>query len=175
MKGVVLSGICELVHSKLHNGSAVWKKALESTGFGPHRIFLFSQDVPDGQAKELLNATLKESGLKLPDFCTAFGDFWCNVFAQKHYKTEFEEASNARAFLERVNQIHEKVCKRIPGAKPPKFDISSRGDKVLVMKYNSPRELSPLVTGLIHGVAKYYREQVSVIKTGDVFEITFWR
>ena len=41
------------------------------------------------------------------------------------------------------------------------------------MHYSSPRGLVALMPGLIHGVAKFYREKVGVRVEGSAVHITF--
>ena len=87
----------------------------------------------------------------------AFGEYWCTVYGPNIYVAYFSDAKSARELLLNLDHIHEVMTKSIKFARPPRFRYEWKGDKLLIMHYESFRGLLALMPGLIRGVGKCYR------------------
>lgn len=89
------------------------------------------------------------------------------VYAPTVYKAYFVGTDSAKAFLEKMDHVHEMATRNIVNANPPRFDCQRVDDKTLVMTYNSPQGLIDVMIGLIKGVGAYYHEKLRVEKLSD--------
>lgn len=74
------------------------------------------------------------------------------------------QAHNGRDLLLAMSDAHEQMKQLPDGLTPPLFEyrIHPRDPQLMVLIYDSPRQLCPLLLGAIEGSAEYYGEQVSV-------------
>jgi len=113
-------------------------------------------------------------GITSQQAADAFGEYWVCNFAPKIYGIYYKEAKNGKDFLLKMDSVHERTAKSVPGAQPPRFEYQQKDDKTLVMIYKSKRGLIDILIGLIKGVGKYYKENLTVTKLGpDRVEIKF--
>ena len=68
---------------------------------------------------------------------------------------------------------HEVMTKSIKLARPPRFRYEWKGDKLLIMHYDSSRRLVALMPGLIRGLGKYYKERLTVRVVGNAVHVRF--
>jgi hypothetical protein len=106
-----------------------------------------------------------------------FGKHLAQVFQAK-FPDFFKECEDVIDFLRHVEgHIHVEVRKLYPDAELPRFETIEHSNGKLVMDYSSCRPLADLATGLIDGVAAYYRQAVSVVaspvETADGPKIRF--
>ena len=99
---------------------------------------------------------------------TAFGEYWVEVFAEKHFAELLEFAGESVVeFIQSLNSIHDRGHALFLGYQPPTFRVEhleSTGD--FVVQYLSKREgLEPFVAGLIQGIAKRFND-VAHVKVG---------
>ncbi len=80
---------------------------------------------------------------------------------------------NARDLLLHLDEIHTVMTKSIKSARPPRFRYEWRGEKHLIMQYESNRGLVQLMAGLVRGVGKYYGEYLNVSIVGNAVHIQF--
>jgi heme-NO-binding protein len=98
----------------------------------------------------------------------AFGDFWSTTYAPSIYGAYFKKAKGAKDLLLNLDHIHV-VMTKTAGASPPRFRYEWRGERHLIMHYDSPRGLVALMPGLIRGVGRYFRENLTVsVKANEV-------
>jgi len=158
MKGVICKCLQELVVEKF--GKDKWEAILEKAGLPKNKVFTNVENVEDAQVLKLIDATCKVLGITPQQAADAFG--------------EYKEAKNAKDFLLKMDSVHERTAKSVPGAQPPRFKYQQKDDKTLVMIYKSKRGLIDIMIGLIKGVGKYYKENLTVTKLGpDRVEIKF--
>jgi hypothetical protein len=170
MKGTIVKCLEELVKTKF--GEDKWKAILTKAGMDPKAVFMVTAVVPDADVLKLVGATSEVLGISAQAAMDAFGEHWATVYAPKMYSVYFEKAKSAREFLLNMDKVHVAITKTA-GATPPHFKYEEPSPKELVMHYSSPRGLVALMPGLIHGVAKFYKEKVTVKANGDTLHISF--
>jgi hypothetical protein len=166
MKGTIVKCLEELVRTK--HGDGQWKAILAESGMPPTTLFFTMAIVPDDDVVKLLRSTATVLGVTLEEAMDAFGDFWSTTYAPSIYGAYFKKAKGAKDFLLNLDHIHVAMTKTA-GASPPRFRYEWRGDRHLIMHYDSPRGLVALMPGLIRGVGRYFRESLSVsVKANEV-------
>jgi hypothetical protein len=161
----------ELVTRKF--GAAKWKESLKKAGISENRIFNTMEDVPDTEVLAVMKGISAATSLPMDQVTEAFGEYWSTEYAPSIYQVYFSKAKCAREFLLNLDQIHTAMTKRMQSARPPHFRYEWQGDKHLIMHYTSDRGLIALMPGLVRGVAKYYKEKLTVSVTGNAVHVQF--
>lgn len=165
MKGVIAKCLAELVTEKF--GQDKWEKALEMAGLPKDTTFLSTQDIDDSAVLKVVESVCKVLNITIQQAADAFGDYWVNEFAPKMYSAYYMGVNSAKEFLLKMDSVHEASTKRIPNARPPRFDYRWENDKTLIMTYKSHRNLIDFAIGLIKGVGKHYNENLTVTKISN--------
>jgi hypothetical protein len=96
------------------------------------------------------------------------------VYAPKVYKVYYRGKNTAKEMLMDMDKVHQVVTERIPDARPPRFEYEEQGDKVLIMKYKSSRDMLIFLMGLIKGVGNHFNEKLTISKAGpDKVKVIF--
>jgi Haem-NO-binding len=171
MKGTILQCMEELVISRFD--PTTWTQSLKKAGLSEHRMFSTMEDVDDAQTVVLMHAISESTSLTMDAFMEAFGTYWSTVYAPRVYKPYFDRAKTAREFLLSLDEIHTAMTKSMRAARPPHFRYEWKGDKHLIMHYQSHRGLVALMPGLVRGLGKYYKEKLNVRTVGESVHIVF--
>jgi hypothetical protein len=174
MKGIVFTTFNRLVEEKF--GLRTWQSLLDQTGASG--VYTSSGTYPDAELLAMVGVLSKESGIPVTDLVRAFGEFAFSRFMASYP----HQPGSAKELLSSVSDIiHLEVKKLYADATPPVFYYQNPSDDRLIMRYESQRQLCPLVEGLVEGAAKYYGETIvqshpRCVHRGDsecVFEVQF--
>ncbi len=172
MKGVIVKCLADLVTEKF--GREKWEEAMEKAGMEKETVFLATENVDDAVVLRLINSVCDVLDISLVQAADAFGEYWVCSFAPKIYSIYYRGVNSAKEFLIKMDEIHRMTTQNIPDARPPRFGYEWKNDRTLIMTYNSKRGLIDIMVGLIKGIGKYYRENLSVTKLGpDRVEVIF--
>ena len=61
--------------------------------------------------------------------------------------------------------VHTVVRVKNPGARPPLLKTQRQSEDCVVLIYHSPRKMCSFAIGIAHGLAKHFREEISVHET----------
>ncbi len=126
-------------------------------------VYLLSEAYPDERFNALVERACVETGMERDTLLHDFGVFTAQRTFARLYSPIFAMYPSTRSFLLDVERpIHELVRVAIPNALPPELAVSELGDDGLSIVYTSPRQLCPLLSGLVEGTARHYRETVRV-------------
>ncbi len=162
MKGTVVVCLKEMVEAR--GGAERWKAALRRAGLPDSKLYMALGDVPDAEVMRLFEAVRAEFGLTLEQAADAFGDHWMNVYVPRVYKVYLMRFPDLRALLAGINEVHERVTRTVPGARPPRFEFDWRDDRTLRVTYRSHRGLVDVFAGILRGAGRYYGERLTVRK-----------
>jgi hypothetical protein len=165
MKGVIAIALKEMVVNNF--GDDKWREILNGAGIEKEPVILPFTDVDDGIVMNILQSTCRALNLTVSQAGDAFGNYWVNTYASKHYSGYFTSSKSAREFLLNMDKVHTAMTNNMKGAKPPRFMYDWENDKTLNMKYISERGLIDILIGLVKGVATYYKENLDVEKTAN--------
>ncbi len=171
MKGSIVECIRELVTSKF--GAAKWKEALKKAGLPESKLFSSFEDVPDPQVLAIMKGVAEAASLTMPQVMEAFGEHWSNSYAPSVYKPYFATTKSTRDFLLKLDEIHLAMTRNMKSARPPRFRYEWKGDKHLVMHYDSERGLVALMPGLIRGLGKHFHDNPAVNLVGNEVHVKF--
>jgi hypothetical protein len=172
MKGTVAVCLKETIVKRA--GASGWQAVLAGAGFPPETIFTMGEDVEDARITALMGAACTVLGLSQQAMFDAFAEYWMVEYGPRIYIAFYDGKRNAREFLETMDNVHIVVMNAMTHAKPPRFRCEWVADDTMIMHYASHRGLIDLMVSFIKGVAKYYREDLSVTKLGpDRVQIVF--
>lgn len=165
MKGSIVKCIQSLVESKYD--SAAWKKILVGAGIPEETRYMDIQNVPDETVTAIMKSAMQVSGLNWQQLTDAFGEHWVVVFTQDTYSPYYNRSKTAKDFLLSMDQVHVAMTKSVPDAHPPRFEYEWKDDKTLIIHYKSARGLVDLLPGLVRGVGKHYKENLTATKLDE--------
>jgi hypothetical protein len=171
MKGTIVKCMEELVRNKF--GAGKWKECLEKAGIPEWRSFTAFCDVDETEFMKIMTGIAGAASLSMEQVMEAFGEHWSTVYGPHIYGAYFSDAKTARELLLNLDHIHEVMTKSIKFACPPRFRYEWKGDKLLIMHYESFRGLVALMPGLIRGVGKYYKENLTIRVVGSAVHVQF--
>ena len=162
MKGAIVNCLKEMIVSKF--GQSKWSEIMIASGQRPDMIILATIDMDDELILKVVENSCKILNQTIEQVTDLFGDYWMNTYAISVYKPYYGNTSTAKEFFIKLNEIHTKVTKYIPNAKPPKFEYEWKSENVLILTYISPRGLIDFVVGLAKGIGNYFHQNLSVRK-----------
>jgi hypothetical protein len=171
MKGTIVKCMEELTIKRF--GAEKWKESLAKAGMAPTRNFRTLEDLPDVEVMAVLKGMAAATSLSMDAVMEAFGEHWSSVYAPTLYGTYFAQATTARDLLLNLDKIHDIVTRTMKSARPPRFRYDWKGEKHLIMHYESSRGLVVLMPGLIRGVGTYYKQKLKVSLTGNDIHVEF--
>lgn len=167
MNGVIVMWLEDLIKERF--GRQGWKEVVNNAGFNEDSVFLAGQDIPEPGVFKLISAGCKLLNQTVEQSAEAFGIFWINEFAPRMHKSNrrYRSIGNAKDFMCRLNDVHKEVTRLITCARPPFFEFINEDEKVFLILHKSDRGLMDIMIGLIKGVARYFKEEVSVLKVDE--------
>jgi len=172
MKGAIANCLKETMVSKF--GQPKWDEIMIASGLKPNLSILVTMDIDDAIVGNIVMNSCKLTNSPLEKIGDLFGEYWMNSYAIKMYKPYYGTNSNAKDFILKLNEMHNKVTKNIPNANPPKFEFDWKNETTLVITYISTRGLIDFVVGLAKGVGKYFNQKLIVRKISSTkVEIIF--
>jgi hypothetical protein len=162
MHGAFVVGLNEMVTYKY--GKDVWSEILELAGFEPNYRPLSNQEVNDKEAVFLVKTITKKLNLGDKLFGEVFGDYWIKRFAKEKYFAFLDAFKSVKDFLEKINEIHQKLTENLNNHKPPVFDIQWENTQSAAITYISDRQLIHIAVGTLKALGEYYHDEISVFK-----------
>jgi len=165
MRGTIVLAFKELVERDF--SEVTWKEALKQCNLSTEKPISPKQNIKDTILYCIVEKLRELTGLELNKIFDAFGDYWMNVYAPKHYPVFFEYSTYARDFILKVDCIHQILTTQFPRSVPPRFSYTWEDDKTLIIEYHSQRHLIDLIPGLIKGTGRYFDEELEVEKISE--------
>ena len=165
MKGTVITCLREVVLKA--SDEATWQACLADAKLPPFTIFTLAEDVPDAQTMAIVHAVCTRLGLSAAQAGDAFGAHWINGYAPRLYKHLFSKYKSARELFTDINNMHDRVTRHVPDAKPPRFRLEWQTPTNLVMHYESHRGLIDIAVGMARAVGGFYGEDLVVTKVSE--------
>ena len=172
MKGIIANCLKETIVSKFEQ--IKWEEIMIASGLNKNMTILASVDIDDAVIMKVVENSCKILNLSIEKLADYFGDYWMNSFAPRIYKPYYGTSANAKEFILKLTDLHDKVTKNIANAKPPQFEYEWKTENILILTYISHRGLIDFVVGLAKGVGKYFNQKLYVSKLSSTkIEITF--
>jgi methyl-accepting chemotaxis protein len=158
MKGTVVSSWVESCRKLF--GNDVVNNALKANGLPSDKVFSPLEDVSDAIATGIVDMVGKSVGKNHKEIWNVMGQENIKTFS-KNYPGFFRHES-AYQFLKSMNDVHVIVMKRFKGAVPPILDVIPVSSHEILFTYRSKRGMVDYLSGLINGVAAYFKEDINV-------------
>jgi methyl-accepting chemotaxis protein len=172
MKGTIVLCIAELV--KTVGGDEKWREILRKSGLPEDLKLTRVADVDDAVIQTVLKNICEVLNLNILQVADAFGDYWINVYAPKHFKAYLFGLNSAKALIMGMDKIHYQVTKILPNAHPPRFDYEEIDEKTLKVHYKSHRNMIDFYIGLVKGIGRMFNTSLKIKKLSEQYiEITF--
>ncbi len=154
MKGVVFRMLEEFVIEKA--GPEAWEVVLDRTPRVSTEPFVGPGTYPDADFMAFVATATSTLGVPLAPTVRAFGRFCLPrlMRAVPGLTESFRSPSELLLALE--GTVHREVRKLWSDARPPRFECHEVTPGVLVMRYESQRQLCTFLEGLLEGTADWY-------------------
>ena len=163
MKGTVVSTWVESCRKLF--GNEVVNEALKTNGLSEDHIFTPMEDVEDKVAKGIVDYVGDTCGKTHEEIWFTMGEENILTFSKRY--SGFFHHKSAYQFLKSMNNVHKIIMKRFKGAVPPILDVVPISHYDIYFFYRSKREMGDYLLGLISGVAKYFNEDIKVVKESE--------
>jgi hypothetical protein len=171
VKGTIILCLQQMVVHK--HGQKRWRESLRRAGLVESRDFGVLEYVPDRDVLRIMESVSDVACISMEEVMEAFGEYWSTTYAPEVYKAYYSHVKSARELLLHLDEIHTATTKAMKSARPPHFRYEWKGDKLLIMHYESPRGLVVLMPGLVRGVGKYFHEKLTVTLVGNAVHVQF--
>ena len=162
MYGVINRAIEELVVSM--KGEPGWRSVCAHAGLASDG-FVSMQSYDDDVTYRLVDAVSHRLGLPASQVLEVFGEYWITYTAKEGYGGMLEAGGKSlREFLGNLNDMHGRIGTIFPQLRMPLFRVTPVSDAAFLLHYASTRPgLSPMIVGLVRGLAKRFDQDVSVV------------
>lgn len=162
MHGVVFGEMERFVAEKY--GQEKWTALLNKAGLD-NRIYLAVNEYPDAEIVALVTSAAEMTGLESGAVLESFGEFIAPALI-KLYGHLLKPAWRTLDVIGNTERaVHTVVRVKNPGARPPLLKTQRQSEDCVVLIYHSPRKMCTFAIGIAHGLAKHFREEISVHET----------
>lgn len=158
MKGTVVSTWVESCRKLF--GDTIVNDTLKKYGLSEDYIFSPLEDVEDSMALGIVDSIGNAMGKSHSEIWGSMGEENINTFSRVY--PGFFRHQSAYQFLKSMNDVHKIVMKRFKGAMPPELDLKPISSHDVIFTYRSKRGMIDYLVGLIHGVSKYFNEEIKI-------------
>jgi len=159
MHGIIFTALKKYVRTRL--GDEAWTNLRTAAGLGD-RMYFSVQAYPDEEMSALIQTVAHLSGITERQLLEDFGKSLAPEFLTI-YKPLMQPDWRTLDLLEHLEtRIHPAARTNNPGAAPPLLRVERESRDRVVIWYQSERRWCAFGRGLIHGVAGYFGEQVTV-------------
>ncbi len=158
MKGTVVA--VWLRTSRRIYGDPTVNQGMEQVGWNPNKIFTPTEEVDDQKVMDFVQFLAKEQNLTSQEIWSVIGKDNIKSFYETY--PAFFQKPNLYSFLRSMQDIHNIIAKRIPGAKPPYIDIQPTSKYEAVFTYRSKRRMFEYLYGMLEGAQEHFEEKIKI-------------
>lgn len=164
MYGVIFDFLRDYVIER-HGGEDTWRTLLKANGYG-YKIFFPVTEYPDEELVALAQTASQALDTPLPAVLEDFGSYVGNkLMTFYHMYTRDDEWKTFDVIENAGGCIHQAVHKHNPLRKPPKIIAHRETDDLLVLRYQSQRQMCDVVKGIVRGLGERYGERFLIKET----------
>ena len=156
-----------LIHLELQKfveerfGAHTWSTLLHRAGLDAE-IYTPLRSYPDEQILALVGEAEKLSGKSATALLEAFGEFLVPSYLSLYGNLLKAEWRTLDVLEHTEETIHRVVRMKHDGAAPPRLRAKRTRPDEVVMTYDSPRRLCAVARGIARGVAKKFKEMITI-------------
>ncbi|MCP8968940.1 heme NO-binding domain-containing protein [Ectobacillus ponti] len=161
MYGLVNKGIEQLICDSY--GEQTWEEIKKTAGVEAAG-FVSMQPYDDQITYRLVEAASQVLGVPGEEILETFGTHWVIYTVQKGYGEMLNLAGdNFVDFVKNLDELHTRVGLLMPDLDPPSFEVEELGENRLIVRYYSTRRgLTPMIAGLLRGLALRFQVQADI-------------
>lgn len=162
MHGIVFAELQKFVTKQM--GDEAWSQLLQQAGFAG-KLYLPVNEYPDSEIKALVvtaSAIIKKPASEILE---AFGEFITPSLVSMYGHLLAPSWSPLDIIENTEGTIHSVVRVQTPGARPPKLKARRVSPTELLLTYSSPRQLCFLAIGIGRGLARHFKENLTMRQT----------
>ncbi len=159
MHGVIFQLLQQFIEKKL--GQGAWAGVAQKAGL-QFKVYLATTPYPDEEAGALLEALASKTEESMSSVVEEFGRFVVPSLI-----TSFESFIDPQWQTLEIVEHAEKIMKSAMAAQGQKDTVlkikcKRKSSNLLVVNYESPREMCAFVAGIIKGLANHFNETITV-------------
>ena len=176
MHGIVFSELQKFVVSK--HGYPGWKAVTEKAGLA-HKVYVPAGQYADSEIVSLVTAASAITGQDPSQIVEAFGEFIVPSLLKMYGHLLKRNWKSLDVIEHTEGTVHTVVRISDKHALPPKLRTRRAGPDAVVLVYDSPRKLCALAVGIGKGLARHFKETLSInqtqcmLKGGEYCEIVY--
>jgi hypothetical protein len=160
MKGIVFTEFNEMVETKF--SPELLDELIVECDLSSGGSYTSVGTYDHNELLQMVNKLAEKTNTPADVLVFTFGEHLAGRFATL-FPSFFNEFTCMFDFMKSLdNHIHVEVHSLYPDAELPKFSFDDTDPSCLIMEYESSRGLSSLAHGLMHGVLKYYNENITI-------------
>jgi hypothetical protein len=159
VQAVIFAELKKYAEARL--GPDAWRPLLREAGV-TRSLYAPGQDYPDQEAGAIVGAASRKTGLAPDAILQDFGEFIAPDLVRM-YGHIISPRWRTLDLLEHTEEaIHKAVRRDNAAASPPKLKCVRKGPEEVVVHYSSKRRMCGVAKGIVRGLARHYREKVSL-------------
>lgn len=119
------------------------------------------QTYPDSELGKILDVLAKETDHSLDSLMYDFGYFWFGHLVHSHGQMLAGREGLLELLEALDDDVHKEVKKLYPNASVPDFEVMSRTEHGMRLRYHSPRDLVSLAEGMLDAGAAHFNQNLS--------------
>jgi Haem-NO-binding len=160
MNGIFFVQLQQYINNEYESNS--WEVILQRAEIPEGKLYFSSQKYDEEEFFRIFNESIRFLGLSRKKFLNGLGVF-ISLNLIKICKSVIKADWKTLDLLEHIEEFNTRLLQT--GDDPAlsgKFDCERISPREIRIEYTSPRKLCPLFTGLIKGIADYYKEKVII-------------
>jgi predicted hydrocarbon binding protein len=156
-----------LIHLELQKfveerfGAKAWAELIRRAGLAAE-IYTPLRSYPDEQMLALVGEAVAMTGFTATSLLEEFGETLVPTYLSIYGNLVKPEWRTLEVIEHTEETIHRVVRMRHAGAEPPRLRAKRTQPNEVVLTYDSPRRLCAVARGIVKGVAKQFKEMVTI-------------
>jgi predicted hydrocarbon binding protein len=156
-----------LIHLELQKfveerfGAKAWAELIRRAGVASE-IYTPLRSYPDEQMLALVGEAVTMTGFTVTRLLEEFGEALVPTYLSLYGNLIKPDWRTLEVIEHTEETIHRVVRMRTEGAKPPRLRAERTRPNEVVLTYDSPRKLCAVARGIVKGVAKQFKEVVTI-------------
>jgi hypothetical protein len=161
MYGMVNLGIQKFITE--NHGANVWWEIRANAGIGDTE-FESMLTYNDASTYRLVEAISEKLDMPQDEVLRIFGEYWIEYAGDTPLGRIIDFSGNSFIeVLDSLDEMHERFQATMPHLRPPSFEVVELSERTFLLHYQSERQgLTPMVIGLLHGLAQRQGERITV-------------
>ncbi|NMA84956.1 MAG: chemotaxis protein [Epulopiscium sp.] len=141
-------------------GDELVNQGMATVGWPTDKIFTPVEEVEDKKIMDYIQFLAAQKNLTSKEVWLEIGKDNIKSFEQTY--PAFFQKKNLYTFLRSMQDVHNIISERIPGATPPYVDIQPISRHEAIFTYRSKRHMFEYMQGMLEGVKTHFQEDIKI-------------